>query len=350
MIQSTQLPTVPPANSAAILKRDADNKEAEQGFQDILGQTTNEEATAAPPVVSNAAADGTDKSKLAPYLYELLGNANPVNVNEEQLFAGIVHERLVAAKGQDAANAYDAALEKQMGTQGRADGYVFMEEAARAALRDLEQQGILTLEEAETIHAQAFQAAQLDSNRNALYDSRGSTQSVSSTETAMESALATLLKFDNGELESGRMSLSFKQGQQAGTSVAGTTATAGSTGSMQADGTIDGGTILSGTRAEDVTGIRWNPDSKGVGTLAIVLPSKLQDVDRLYVTDTQGNVAEEGRHTSEDKGRLVYRFDQKGGSYPSPSILHVQMGDGKVYQFEIDSPGKMTTNVTPYVS
>ncbi|WP_163338868.1 hypothetical protein [Desulfopila sp. IMCC35008] len=349
MIQSTQLPIVPPANSAAILKRDAENNEAGQGFQDILGQTTTDETTATPPVVNNGAADGTNTSNLAPYLYELLGNTKPASVNEEQLFAGIVHERLIAAKGEEAANAYDVALEKQMGSHERADGYVFMEDAARAALRDLEQQGILTLEEAETIHAQAFQASQLDSNKNALYDSYGTTQSVASTESAMESALATLLKFDSGELESGRMSLSFTQGQQAGSSVAGTAATSGTTDSMTAAGLVAGSTVLTGTQA-DISGIRWNPVSKGVGKLAVVLPSALQDVEQVYVTDTQGNIAEKGFLASEDKGRHVFRFNGKGGSYPSPSILHVEMGDGKLYQFEINSPGSMTTDVKPYVS
>lgn len=349
MIQSTQFPPLPPANSAAILKRDAENNGAGQGFQDILGQTTTEEATAASPVVTTDAADGTDTSKLAPYLYELLGNANPASVNEEQLFAGIVHERLLAAKGEDAANAYDAALEKQMATHGRADGYVFMEDAARAALRDLEQQGILTLEEAETVHAQAFQASQLDSNKNALYDSYGTTQSVAATESAMESALATLLKFDSGELESGRMSLSFTQGQQAGSSVAGAAATAGTADALHTDGSIVGSTVLTGTQA-DISGIRWNPVSKGVGKLAVVLPSALQDVGQVYVTDSQGNIAEKGFLASEDKGRHVFRFNGKGGSYPSPSILHVEMGDGKLYQFEINSPGSMTTDVKPYVS
>lgn len=342
MIQSTQMPAIPAANSSAIQQRAEENNTNGLPFQDVLAESSAGE-TIASGTDNNDAAASTDTGRLAPFLYELLGGSRPASLNEEQLFAGIIRERVVAAKGEDAGNQYNAALEKHMVSSGRGDGYIFMEKAARAALQDLEEQGILTLEEAETIHAQAFQAAQLDSNKNALYDSRGATQSVASTETALESALSTLLKFDAGELESGRMSLSFSQGDQA--AIASDGANIGIGKSLGSNGDV-----MTGTPARDITGIRWNPDSKGVGTLAVVMPAKLQDISSAYVTDSQGNIVEEGRHTSEDKGRLVYRFDEKGGAYPSPSILNVEMGDGSVYKFKIDSPGSMTTNVTPYLS
>ena len=94
----------------------------------------------------------------------------------------------------------------------RADGFIYVEDAARAALKELESSGALTTVEAETIHAQAFQAAQLDDHTTALYDSRGDTKSIAPTATAMEKVLDMLLKFDNGELTSDRMPLSYQQG------------------------------------------------------------------------------------------------------------------------------------------
>ena len=80
----------------------------------------------------------------------------------------------------------------------------------------MESSGKLTASEAETIHSQAFQAAQLDDNTAALYDSRGNTISVAPTATAMEKVLAMLLKFDKGELPLERMPLSYQQGQATG--------------------------------------------------------------------------------------------------------------------------------------
>ena len=113
------------------------------------------------------------------------GGADVASVNEEQLFAGIIHDRIALSKGEDLAREYDTLLEAKMAEHTRADGFVYVEEAARAALKDLENSGQLTTEEAETIHAQAFQAAQLDDNTGVLWDSRGATMSVAPTATAM---------------------------------------------------------------------------------------------------------------------------------------------------------------------
>ena len=79
-----------------------------------------------------------------------------------------------------------------------ANGYEPVEDAARAALNDLFRLEVLSLDEAESIHAQSFQAAQLDNNNSALYDSLGSTMAVTMVELALKSSSGMISAFNSG--------------------------------------------------------------------------------------------------------------------------------------------------------
>lgn len=195
-------------------------------FFELLNQSSG--TTAAEPKVAAPAGPAAQESPsgLEAYLAKLTGTSKPAMVNEEQLFASILHNRIASTKGEGLARQFDTMLTTKLVEHTRADGVVFVEDAARAVLREMAGSGLLTMAEAETIHGQAFQAAQLDDDTTALYDSLGATSSTAVTATAIEKALAMLLKFDSGELPPAKLSLSYEQSQTDQTiSAAGLTAT-----------------------------------------------------------------------------------------------------------------------------
>ena len=230
MITEANLSAINALTSRTIPQTPTSGFTADQVFQSILNTTsattTREDATEA--AVSTTESSSTDRPGLVSLLHELAGNSNPASVNEEQMFASVLYDRILNSMGEDVAEQYSALLDEKLLERTRADGFIYVEDAARAVLKELESSGALTTVEAETIHAQAFQAAQLDDHTTVLYDSRGDTKSIAPTATAMEKALDMLLKFDNGELTSGRMPLSYQQGNpvtfsgssQSGTSIA----------------------------------------------------------------------------------------------------------------------------------
>ena len=124
------------------------------------------------------------------------------NVNEEELFASLLTERIAKLKGNDAAAEYQELLETEKGLIQRADGYVSYETAAKNALSKMVASESLSKEEADQVHAEAFEGAQLDDNLEALYDGRGSendpTIAIMSMDSALEMARLRIEAFNDG--------------------------------------------------------------------------------------------------------------------------------------------------------
>ncbi|MCB0337158.1 MAG: hypothetical protein KDD62_12660, partial [Bdellovibrionales bacterium] len=112
------------------------------------------------------------------------------NINEEELYAGLIEERIGATKGEEAAQAFAESFAAKKAEMARGDGYIPVEDAANAALEEMVASGALSADEAKTIGDQAFQAAQLDDNLDALYDSRGGGNDPTIATASMEVALA----------------------------------------------------------------------------------------------------------------------------------------------------------------
>ncbi len=109
--------------------------------------------------------------------------------NEEELFAAILHQRIQSLKGDGAAEDFEVQLGKRKAALTRGDGYVNVEKAAKQALGDMVSAEHMTKEEAQMIRAEAFQAAQLDDNHDALYDGRGSEGDATIATADVETAL-----------------------------------------------------------------------------------------------------------------------------------------------------------------
>lgn len=264
-------------------------------------------------------------------LSDFLPAGTDQEINEEQLFSAIIAERIENLKGSEGLESYQESLEKYLSALEHGDGYVPVEDASRAALNDLVEQGILSMDEAESIHAMSFQAAQLDDNKNALYDSLGTTMAVTMVELALESSTEMLAAFDSGEQDAGRMSLNYQQ--DSGLSAAALTR-AGSGESTPATGESTTATIGGG--------FLFKPISEGDGNLVVLLPTSMSgDVSGVTISDSSGQLLDEGRVMGDyDDGRPYFRFASPGSSYPDNITVTAMMSDGTELDYKIASPSQ----------
>lgn len=145
-----------------------------------------------------AAASTRDDIK---YLRSTLTPDRAGKVNEEQLFAGIVEERVKISYGSEVASKFHERFVLAMSRIGKKSNVV--ENAARRALRFLVKHDLLTEKAATKIHSQAFAAAQIDNNAKTLYDSIGSgkdtTIATKNVDLAVSTAIYRLNTFDSGK-------------------------------------------------------------------------------------------------------------------------------------------------------
>ena len=128
-------------------------------------------------------------------------------INEEQLYSALLNQRMFSKKGEYAATAYQKLFETNKNALKRSDGYIPVEKAASSSIKQMVQSGVLTENEAISINAQAFKAAQLDGDTNYIYDSRGSTVAVALIESALNSAEERINSYDSGKATAGTLNL-----------------------------------------------------------------------------------------------------------------------------------------------
>ncbi|MGI6523943.1 MAG: hypothetical protein ACOX2O_01410 [Bdellovibrionota bacterium] len=245
------------------------------------------------------------------------------NVNEEELFASLLTERIAKLKGNDAAAEYQELLETEKGLIQRADGYVSYETAAKNALSKMVASESLSKEEADQVHAEAFEGAQLDDNLEALYDGRGSendpTIAIMSMDSALEMARLRIEAFNDGS-------------QTADTSAHGLSNTTTTTKSSSTS---------NGTSMDGSGGFLWKPVSDSNGKLVVILPSDISTlIEKVVLKDANGNELEEGRASglaNPDAGgdRAHFRFSKAGGDYPNNVVVEVTLNNGEVITYTV---------------
>lgn len=290
-------------------------------FIDSLNRVA--EVTAVPEP-STTQGNQAEHASFSDVLMDFLSTETDQEINEEQLFSAVIAERLDGLKGSEALESYKVSLEEHLSAMKHSNGYVPVEDASRAALNDMVDQGVLSLEEAESIHAQAFRAAQLDENHNALYDSLGSTMAVAMIDLALKSSTNMLAAFDSGEKDVGRMSLSYQQ--DTGSDIA----SASSGGAGQSTNTVIGGGFL------------FKPISESDGNLVVLLPSSMSgDVSGVTLLDSNGQILDKGRGLGDyDDGRPLFRFSSPGSAYPENITVIASMHDGEVRDYKIPTPAQ----------
>lgn len=236
------------------------------------------------------------------------------SVSEEDLFAAVVMERVKSLKDEKTFGELKKLMEQTQSELKKADGYIPMEDAAKGALVKLRDTGAITATEADTIYAQAFAAAQLDQNTEALYDARGGkndpTRAVATLEQALLKSRVVIEEFTAGTKQAAPRSLL--------ESSTGRTAQA-------SGGTTDAGFL-------------FKPVSDSDKKLAVLLPPRLTGLATgVRLVGPDGDILETGRYTGNGNGgREHFRFNKPGGDYPDGLTVEVLLRTGEVVRYLIE--------------
>ncbi len=301
--------------------------------------TTNSAEVKESESVEKSDASGGD---FAAYLTKTLGKTGQEQVNEEELFSAIISERLNEID-QEASLFYDQKVQELSGTMARADGYIPLEDVAKAALRATVDAGNVTTAQAEKLHAEAFAGAQLDDNALSLYDGRGETMAVASMEEAMFKVKEVLDQVEAGTLVLDPRALDIM-------SNSGTTPGTLSGGLESAiDRALTGGEAageaeaLEGEGSEKQIRFTWKHEASD-GNLAILLPTRLNgQIDGVSLFDKDGNLIEKGDYSKQtgDK-RAVFRFNEPGGEYGKDIDAVVYLDNGQTLTYHVKNGDERT--------
>jgi len=251
-----------------------------------------------------------------------LGN----KINEEELYAGLLYERIHSLKGAEAAEQYQKALQESKQQLTRSDGYVWVEDAANAALEKVRELELISNDEFNEMKSQAHRAAQLDDNHDVLWDGRGSasdpTIAIAELDVALQSARTLLERIDSGE--------SLEQ-LQAGKDIT-------SNSELNSEKPIR----PKGTNVDGPGGFLFKPISESDGKLVVLLPANLAyQVSELILKDADGNKIDKGRHAGyHNEGREHFRFSKAGRRYPDNLTVEVRFHDGSTRNYLIPDPAK----------
>jgi hypothetical protein len=265
-------------------------------------------------------------------------------VDEEGLYSAIVAQRIQSLKGDSGLTTFKALLADSK------KEYRSVEEATKWALMQMQQTNAITYEEGNKINAESFDAAQLDGNKDVLFDGVGGvgdpTKAVASLSTALKKAKETIDAFAAGKVPVerpvavintgvsyvGSVKPDMFSGKEAG-------------GTAAATGTPKGGVVKpTGLKIDGAGGFLFKPVAESDKKLAVLSPDGLGPlVQSIALKDKDGNLIEEGRFTSfgdDGKTRAKYSFKKPGGSYEKDLTVEIRYIDGTVSSYEIPDPSK----------
>jgi hypothetical protein len=269
------------------------------------------------PTPGNSAFETTLKGLLTP------DSAN--KVSEEELFAALVQERLGKTKGEDALKEFQDIFTACKEKLKKPDGFIPVEDAAKQALVEFAAAKKISTEEADAIYSQSFAAAQLDDNKDVLFDNRGGgddpTLAVASMEQALLLSRAVVDQIDSGAMIAPKRSV--------------TEPTASKAAFM--------GGSSEGTTGADA-GFLFKPISDSDGKLAVLLPSRLAGlVKGVTLIGPNGDIIETGRYTGNGNGgRDHYRFTKPGSQYPDGLTVQATLITGEIVKYIIKETSERT--------
>ena len=274
------------------------------------------------------------------FMKTALGKSEDAEVSEEELFAGLIEQNLTK-KNEEAGKAYAEEKAKLSVSMAKADGFIPMEDVAKAALRNVVASGKVDAETAKIVHGESFAAAQLDDNLEALYDDRGGendpTRAVAKVSTAITGAEGVLAKVAAGEITITARDLDIASNTVGGS-------TGGTTGGSTSGSLTPLGDSVSGS-ANPVDGAKkgflWKPVSEH-GTLAILMPENLKGLVKSVEVFKDGATGEDekvaaGKFAAYLHGsdRGIWRFSQTGGSMGDNLTVKVTKSDGSEVTYDI---------------
>lgn len=326
----------------------------EQIVSPYLKSAQGDEMTESEDVTASDEIGGGDFEELL--RASISANNTKTEVNEEELFAGIVEQK-VGEESDEARVVYNRHRQTLALELRRSDGLASVEEVALRALEQTVAGGDLDKSKAEEISGVAFLAAQLDGVSDALYDSRGSATdpsiAVASVDVAVSKAMAHFSNVQSGDVVSEPRSLDSEptggvlKPYYGGSSGDGDdyvsnssdswllTSGQSTTSSEVQDASAENGTI------SDEDGFFWTSRSEKDGKLAVALPSSMNSgVDRVEIhSDLPPNVSSyRGEGVLEQDGsKFVYRFEHSGQAYGASPYVVSYHTDGTYNVWAVDS-------------
>ena len=316
-------------------------------------QATQSAANSAPQTTTAPASlQRTEDEDFSMYLTKLLGKTGQEEVNEEELFSSVIGQRL-SEQSPEAEAFYQSKVKELSASMAREDGYVPVEDVAKAALRATVDAGKVTSAQAVQINALAFQAAQLDSNMLSLFDGRGDTKAVATMEEAMFKVKAILDRFDLGDLTlDGRgLNTPSNVGQTPGVPVpvggegeeSGAVEKAAEHAEKAEETEEAEHTEEEGEGSEKQVRFTWKHVARD-GNLAVLLPTRLNgSIEGVSLYDEEGNLIEKGDYSKRTgDNRAVFRFDEPGSAYGKNIDAVITLDNGETLTYRVDNGGKRT--------
>lgn len=257
-------------------------------------------------------------------------------VTEQDCYAALVHQSLMATHPK-AVRRFEQELKQATETYKKNHGDVNLFKVSDRLMRQYVRDKEISQEQYRLIRDHAFGHAQLDSDRTRLSAERAPETKGDDTPlravSTFHSKLETNQAATSGEIAQFRANEAtisvqkwrerkqtggFEQTAALGTEAAGITETA----------TVD----------SMPAGFLWKPKSDSDGRLVVLLPPGFSSsVHSLTVKDPKGTkVIEEGKFAGiANGGRLHFRFQNSGATYPDGSIVEVTLIDGSTLRIPI---------------
>ena len=275
------------------------------------------------------------ESDFATYMAKALGGDGKNVVNEEELFAALIQQRLEKENPEGAAF-FKEEFDRLSVSMARSDGYVPVEDVAKAALKSAVDGGKIESAKAEQIHGEAFAAAQLDANTDVLFDGRGSASDPTVATAELEAALRAMeelvTKIESGEVTIAARSLDTPSNA----------APSAGSGSGGLESLTPSGVAPTGPQDLDGSdGFLWKPESERDGKLVVLLPENFTgNVERVEIHSalpaTEESKIASGQFTSVANGnRAHFRFGESGGDYPDGSYVVAYLDSGESASWQI---------------
>jgi len=282
-------------------------------------------------LVKAAAETKGDQGDFNSTLKALLAPDKGNKVSEEELFAALMQERIKKTKGESALTEFKTIFDSAKKRLQKPGGFVPVEDAAKAALKEFRDAQKISKEEADKIYSEAFAGAQLDQNKDALYDNRGGPNDPTMAVAEMEQALL-LSGALIGKLDSGAEKV-----------------TARSLDELSNAAAVHGSGSSHSSEAVSGTGFLFKPVSDSDGRLAVLMPPRLAGlVQSVSLVGPNGEVIETGRYAGNGNGgRDHYRFTRAGGQYADGLIVQATLATGELVRYTIRETSQRTENLQP---
>jgi hypothetical protein len=282
-------------------------------------------------LVKTQSSDAKPSGEFDSTLKALLSPDKANKISEEELFSGLVQERIKKTKGEAGLTDFKTIFESAKNRLRKADGFVPFEDATKEALKEFRDTGKITKDEADSIYSQAFAGARLDQNTNALYDNRGGPNDPTMAVAEMEQALL-LSGAIIGKLDAGSETVATRSLDEP--SNAATNSTTNSSANHSEAGS---------------SGFLFKPVSDSDGKLAVLLPPNLAGlVQSVSLVGANGEVIESGRYAGNGNGgRDHYRFTKPGGQYSDGLSVIATLTNGQLVKYIINETSQRTENIEP---